>query len=264
VKAAPPTQPPPVQPSSGISGQPSVPPSYAPQMSRAAGTRVSLTGEVIDDGAASAPAPSYVAGGAAVRPPMGVPPRSGGTAASRTAYGSPRSEAPAKVGDGRVVTAVLVCLLLLGGLGAGGWWFLMPHSNPKTVVLQYDKALAAQDWKTLYGLVELSAATKSKTPDAASFATEMTQMTDKFRANPLAAGMVDSFFKAYATAQIGEPTITGDTATIPVTLKMSFSFAGTTKDDSTTLPTSLRKINGLWKVDWSGSAFSGLLPAGGR
>jgi hypothetical protein len=264
VPSPPPTQTLPVQSSPGISGQPAAPSTYAPQVSRAVGTRVSLTGEVIDDGAASALAPSYVGGGPAARPPVGAPPRTGGAVASRTAYGATRLEAPAKAGGGNVVAAVLIGLLLLGGLGAGGWWFLTPHSNPKTVVLQYDKALAAQDWKSLYGLVELSAATKSKAPDAASFAAEMTRMTDMFRANPLAAGMVDSFFKAYETAQIGEPTITGDTATVPVTLKLSFSFAGTTKDDSTTVPTSLHMINGLWKVDWPGSAFSGLLPSSGR
>ena len=254
--AAPPVgQPPTGQTLSGTPGQSPPPPSYAPQLNRGAGTRVSLTGEVIDDDA-SVPPPNYVGGGASVRPPVGVASRPIGLAAPRPAYGASRSEAPAKSGGGKVV-AVILGLLVLGGLGAGGWFFLMPHTNPKEVVQKFDAAVAAQDWKAAYPLVELSSDMKTKCPDASAFAGYMTAEVDKLRAVPMTNAIVDAAITSYQTAQVGEPTIDGDSAKVPLSLKLSISGLGTTIERPVDMSVPLRKIGRTWKIDGIKNAIPG-------
>ena len=253
---APPTgQPPPGPPASGMPGQPPPPQSYAPQLNRSAGTRVSLTGEVIEDNA-SAPPPSYVGGGAPVRPPVGVAPRPGPPAASRAAYGASRTEAPAKSGGGKAV-GILLGLLIVGGLGTAGWFFLMPHTNPKEVVQKFDTAVAAQAWKAAYPLVELSSDMKTKCPDASAFAGYMTSEVDKMRAVPMANAIVDAALKSYQTAKVGEPTIDGDSAKVPVSLRLSISGMGTTIERPVDMNVPLRKVGGTWKIDGIKNAVPG-------
>lgn len=237
-------------------GQPLAPPAYAPQLSRSGGARVSLTGEVIDDHAASASPPSYVGGGAPARPPIGIAPRPEGTVSRIVSRGVPVPEARAKSG-GAPIVVFLIGLLVLGGLGAGGWWFLTPHSSPKAVVQKFDTAIAANDWKTLYSLIEMSADAKSQYPNADTFASSMTDQLAKARSNPLGTAVVDAFTKAYQTAQIGEPTVTGDSATVPVTITISLSLMGTTRDKTSTQQVPLRKVNGAWKIDGLQGALSG-------
>jgi len=241
---------------SGIPSQPPPPQSYAPQLNRSAGTRVSLTGEVIEDNAGSAPPPSYVGGGAPVRPPVGVAPRAAGPAASRAAYSPSRSEAPTKSGGGKVI-GIIFGLLVLAGLGAGGWFFLMPHSNPKEVVQKFDAAVAAQDWKAAYPLVELSSDMKTKCPDASAFAGYMTDQVEKARAVPMTNAIVDAAIKSYQTAMVGEPTIDGDNAKVPLSLKLSISALGNTIERPVDLSVPLRKVGGTWKIDGIKNAIPG-------
>ena len=234
---------------------------YPPQPSRNPGARVSLTGEVIEQNGPAAPPPSYVAGGAPSRPPVGGPPRTGGTASSRTAYAPQPSTAPTKSGGG--IIAILVGLLVLGGLGAGGWWFLRPHTSPKVVVQQFDTALGARDWKTIYMLVEFPADTKTKYPNADAFASSMNSELEKAQSIPGAGSLVDSFTKAYQSAQVGEPTINGDTATVPVTMTVSLSFGGAKTEKTSTQQIPLRKVSGVWKIDGMQGAMSGAGALGG-
>jgi len=248
-------QAPPGQPTSGMPGQPPPPQSYAPQLNRSAGTRVSLTGEVIEDNA-SAPPPSYVGGGAPVRPPVGVAARPAGSAASRAAYSPSRSESPTKSGGSKVI-GIIFGLLVLAGLGAGGWFFLMPHSNPKEVVQKFDAAFAAQDWKAAYPLVELSSDMKTKCPDAAAFATYMGGQVDKLRSVPMTNAIVDAAIKGYQNAQVGEPTIDGDSAKVPLALKLSISGLGTQIERPVDLSVPLKKIGGTWKIDGIQNAIPG-------
>jgi hypothetical protein len=236
---------------------------YPPQPSRNPGTRVSLTGEVVEQNGPSAPPPSYVGGGAAGRPPAAMAPRSGGPASSRSAYASPRSEVPAKSGGAGKFVVTIACLLVLGGLGVGGWWFLRPHISPKTVVQQFDTAIATQDWKTVYMLVEMPADTKSKYPDANAFATDITDKLQQAKSNPMSAALVDSLIKAYQSAQVGEPTIDGDSAKVPVTMKISVAFLGKTTEQTSTQQVPLRKVNGAWKIDGLQGAITGAGKLGG-
>ncbi len=244
------------QPTSGqpYPVQPPAPQQYAPQLSRSGGTRVSLTGEVIEDHGQAGSSPSFVGGAAAPRPPIGVSSRPVGLAKPKAAYGS-RTEAPAK--SGSPIVPILLGLVLLGGVGAGGWWFLMPHSNPKTVVQKFDTAIAAQDWKTLYTLIEMPSEDKAKYPSADEFATTMSDQVSKIRSNPIGGTFVDAFLKAYQTAQTGDATITGDTATVPVTLTVSLAAMGKTSDQTSTQQIPLKKVNGVWKIDGIQGALSG-------
>ena len=153
--------------------------------------------------------------------------------------------------------AVVIGLLVLGGLGAGGWWFLRPHTSPKTVVQQFDTAIGAQDWKTVYTLTEMPPEEKKKYPTADAFAAFMTGELDKARANPLAGAAVDAFTKAYQAGQVGEPKIEGDTATVPVTMTFSLAVMGVKKETTSTQQIPLRKINGAWKIDGMKGAMGG-------
>jgi hypothetical protein len=221
-----------------------------------------LTGEVIHDDAA-APPPHYVGGGASMRPPGGAAPQRVGLAQPRPAYGASRTEAPAKSGGGTVV-AVVLGLLVLGGAGVGGWWFLTPHTTPRMVVQQFDTAIAAQDWKTVYTLTDIPADSKSKYPDATAFASDMTTQIEKVHSNPMFGPAVDAAFKAYQTAQVGEATITGDTAVVPITLKMSLPVMGQTIEKSTDQQIPLRKVNGAWKIDGLKGAIPNGMGSGSR
>jgi hypothetical protein len=252
---------PPAQPYPG-GAPPQSPPAQAPQLSRSGGTRVSLTGEVIDD-ATSTPPPSYVGGGAPSRSPAGVAARPGGLAASRSAYGAPRIEVPAKSGSGGKIAGVCLGILLLGGVGAGAWWFLQPHDTPKMVVEKFDTAIAAQDWKTVYTLVEIPADRKAKYADATAFANDMTTQMQALKANPMLGGFIDSAFKAYQTAEVGEGTITGDNATVPIKLKMSITLMGQTREQSVDQQIPLRKFGRTWKVDGMKGPWAGLGGKGG-
>ena len=244
------------QPLPGAQGQS---PAYVP--SRNPGARVSLTGEVIDQNAGSAPPPSYVGGGAPVRPGLGAPSHQARPPASRSTYASSRPAEKAKAGGGGIAAA-LVGLLVVVGLGAGGWWFLRPHTSPKVVVQQFDTALAAQDWKALYAVVEMPPETKSKYPDAAAFESSMTAQMKSAQLVPGMGAVIDSYFKAFQTAQVGEPTITGDSATVPVTLKLAIPAFGSAPEQTNTQQIPLRKINGAWKIDGLQGALNGSVGAG--
>lgn len=247
-------QTPPPQPYPGAQGQPLYgapvpppPPAYTP--TPAPGTRVSLTGEVIESKAPSGPPPSYVGGGAA---------RPVGTARPTTSRRDFSTEAPAKSGGGAgMVAGILLALVLIGGGIGAGWWFLVPHSNPKTVVQQFDTAFGSQDWKTVYNNMTMPDSEKSKYKDADAFAKDMTDNMQKARANPLGATILDAVFKAFQSAQVGEPTITGDTATVPVKMTISASVMGQNINRSMDNKIPLVKVNGVWKIDGS----KGMMPS---
>ena len=226
--------------------------SYPPQLTRSGGTRVSLTGEVIHDDVSSPP-PSYVGG---------APGSTVGLAKPAPLRGSTLTEQPSKPSSSPLL-AILIGLLVVGGLGAGGWWFLMPHSNPKTVVQQFEKAAGAQDWKAVYPLVELPADTKAQCPDAAAFATYMTAQLEKAHATPMGGPVVDAILTAYQTAQVGEPVIDGDSAKVPVTLKVSLATFGASGDKPMNIQVPLHKVGGVWKIDGLQAAAPGGMSPGG-
>ena len=140
----------------------------------------------------------------------------------------------------------------------------MPHTTPKMVVQQFDTALAAQDWKAVYPLVDLPADIKSKCPDATSFASYMSTQMDQARKVPMAAAVLDEFLKAYQSAQVGEPTIDGDSAKVPITLKISIAALGMKTEKSIDQQIPLHKINGAWKIDSLMSAIPGGMGPGSR
>jgi hypothetical protein len=198
------------------------------------GARVSLTGEVIEPGmSASAPPPSYVG---APLPNMQAPPRPVGPAAPSRSYSVRRAESPEKSGGGAAAALALVLLMALAG-GVGGWWFLHHRANPKAQAEKFLTALKAQDWKTVY---ETSEVDTTQFPTAQEFADKTKAGLDKM---PGAATLLNSLF-ASLEFKVGDPTIDGDTATVPVTV--SGAFMGQSFNQSQKLK--MTNVNGVWKV----------------
>jgi len=99
----------------------SLPMPAAPRPLMNPGSRVSLTGEVIDSGAPQAPPPSYVGGaGPAMSAPRPTAP--GAPARNTISARRPQETAPARSGASPVVGIVIAIVVILGG-GVGGWYF---------------------------------------------------------------------------------------------------------------------------------------------
>lgn len=241
-------------PSSGIPGiynQPAPPAGGVPPPMPTGirpGVRVSLTGEVIDSGMPeAAPPPNYVGGGSPIPPTMprpGAPPRPGGPvhpAARRMAMETPAQSS----GNGAVMAIVVILVLAL--VGVGGWWLLThrsSNSNPKTVAQRFMNAFKSMDWKTMYELADDSSTDKAKYPNAQAFADDMNNKINQ----PGVGAFVKVIMDGIKEIKVGEATITGDTATVPVTVTVSMMGQEQTQTSSMTL----KKTSGGWKVSSGG------------
>ncbi len=192
-----------------------------------ANQRMTLAGDVID-----APVP------------MSAPPAGNSQYKPRTNYNTPQpAEEREKSGSNPVVVG-LVFLLLFGG-GGGGWYYWMHRTNPKTQALTAYKSIIHQDWKTLYTVASLSDADKKVTPDAETFAQNMTSKYQTLGSSMPAQKQILDMIKDNNTMKVGEPTITGDKADVPTSLDLSFA------GRSVTMKGVAHMVNegGIWKLD---------------
>jgi hypothetical protein len=138
------------------------------------GARVSLTGEVIDDGMPAGPAPSYVGGAVPAPPPrLGTPNATARTPANRL---RPEVSTPEKTGGGNAV-GIIAALVILLGAGFGGWYWWMHRTNPKDQAAAVYKSFVNENWESVYPLVLLSEEDKKKYPDAGTFASAVAQQS---------------------------------------------------------------------------------------
>lgn len=203
-----------------------VPISLPTGAARAAGTVVSLTGEIINT---NSTLPAQAAAGPAR--PSALPRAAPSERWNMEAQGS----APRR--GSKAGALVLVLLVLLGG-GFGGWYWWMHRSDPKATTQQFVTALTNGDWKTVYNLSDLPAKVKSKYPTADAFAAAATQNPAKVQAG---LALVK---KLLTSATIGDATVSGDTATVPITLHITA--LGTSRD--VTSQVHLKNDSGEWKI----------------
>ncbi len=259
----------------GIPGLPNPPQTAVPpQAPGQLGGRVSLTGEAIP---LEAPAPTQVmrppsaiypgaVPGAPPLPPNAVPPgRPTGRPAGSEGVTLPRSKAklarrsgsPGMV-VGSIISAIILIVIAVGAIGGfiserqgNGFSFfgLFASSDPKAQVDKFFTSLAKLDLKGIYETTEVD---KTKFPTEQDFVDKTQAEIDK---NPMIKGFLTGFLSAIKVTT-GEPTIDGDTASVPVTISM-----GNNKSFSQQQTIKLKKIDGVWKIPAQGSPFG--MPGGG-
>ena len=111
-------------------------------------------------------------------------------------------------------------------------WQWMRANSPVTVVDRAGQAIKASDWKTVYHLIDWSEDQK--------------KMLDESRFVTLAG----IYSKVYVLQdyQIGSPNVTGDTATVPVTMTAKISSLVSTKTKTDKADVKCRKVEGEWKL----------------
>jgi hypothetical protein len=151
----------------------------------------------------------------------------------------PPSATPADSGRLRVGILVIAILLVVGG-GAGAWMFARRNHNvvqttPKEQALKFFTAARSRDWKTVYATSEIIS---SSYPSAEAYEKKMKEMEQ----GPLFIGFYnDMMVKPVPT--LGEPTISGTEATLPLTVTSPY-LKGRTRN----LQLTMKNFDGVWKV----------------
>ena len=140
------------------------------------------------------------------------------------------------------VALVVILLLVAAGAAAGGWWWYNNRTNPKDQAVKVMQTLKTLDWKAQYKLVALSPKLGQEAPNADAYATEAEK---GFTRQPEVAGMVRTLFSSMENIAAGEPTITGNTATVPLTFNLSL-MGQTVKFNG---KAQMIKQGGIWKLD---------------
>ena len=234
------TPPPPTRPLSPLSS-PSNP-----------GTRVSLTGEVIESAmppqATNQPMQpgGYAGGSLGGSPPTSRPGSPSATARTRESSASAKSSSGNVAGIAAAIVVIfLVCF--------GGWWYMQHRTNPKGQAEKVINAFKTQDWKALYELTEMTADQKAKYPDFATWDADRKQSFEKV---PGGEQVVESIAKSIDSVSIGEPTFEDGKASVPVSF--SITLMGLKADQKQTFP--MKNIGGIWKLD--GDAIGGIVQGG--
>ncbi len=233
IHAACPTCATPLTPTGNVNSAP--PASAQPALTSAPGAyrpnaRVSLTGEVMED--AAPPAAAY--GNA----PGGLPPLPSGrpiappSARPTPSTGYRRQEvAPDNSRRNALIINLSVVLLLALASGGGGWWYWKHRTNPKAQVQRYFHAIQWLDWGVVYDLSASPPGDKTRPEFVA-------MMNDKFDNNPVLKIVARKGMETIK-CDAGEPTITGDEATVPVTVG----------EAGKPLELHLKNFGGVWKIE---------------
>lgn len=219
-------------------GAPMPPPTARP------GTRVSLTGEVIDSSmpGQGTSSPSYVGGAPGGR-------QSAPGTARPTNISRPEVQPQTKSGGGAGIVALLA-ILVLAAAGVGGWWFITNRTNPKDQAKLILTASLKQDTNTLYPLIKMNEEDAKKYPDAQTLKKEIDGQIQKARATPIVGSMVDALLKSakenVGTIVVGEPVFDGGKATVSGSYKINIPGVG-----DQTQQVNMKMVNdmGVWKLD---------------
>ena len=227
-----------------VYGQPS---SQSPIGLGGAPTRTTLAGDVIDDSAPTTYGHPGSGGPMAAGPPSGpTTMRPAGPTTSAPRRGSIHSRPAAMEGReprGFPVVALVLSLLVLGGAGAGGWYWYNNRTNPKDQTVKMLQAFKALDYKEMYRLVALSPELQKEMPNAEAYEARSKQEIEG--ATPQQKQLIEMVLRGITDISAGEPTITGNTAVVPtsVTITMmgqNVKFKGQSK---------MIREGGIWKFD---------------
>jgi hypothetical protein len=198
-------------------------------------TRVSLTGEVMEV-APPTPRPTGPSGAPGPPPRAGMHSPSAGPARPQR-YGAAREVPQEKKSSAGAVVGVIVLLLVLGG-GAFAWWKYQSQRGPVIATEKIVAATQKNDWVTVFKMVEWP-------PEMASGLANWPGGKD------VAIQQMASFVQAgaanvkYTNPKIGDVVITGDTATVKVTMTAESPKGTKTETDNL----HLKLVNGEWRLD---------------
>jgi hypothetical protein len=193
--------------------------------------RVSLTGEIIET-AAPPPPPnlnvSRPSGGTHAAP---IPPGPATHAVARAPYrsaGHSREASPSRKQANALLINLIVILLLVGGAAAGGYWKWMNRTNPKSQVERYMHAIQWLDWGVVWDL--------SATPPGGMTKGKFIDKLDEPYDNNGVIKIAARKALETITYTVGEPTFSGNEATVPVSIEGS------------TMKLKLTNFGGIWKI----------------
>ncbi len=190
-----------------------------------------MLGQSAPTGRGPAPIPRQAGPGGSSLPPL------------RTGRGPVRGveEETGGSGGSRVGVVLLVLVLLFGGGGAGGYWYWQ-QTRPAAAVTEFMEDLKAKNWGGVYDRVELPSQIK--------------QLVNR-DAFVKGMGVVGSGIQVDSYKVEGS-SISGDTAKVNLTVtgKMGGESGTNTRE------VTLRKVDGVWKIDatGAGNALPGLSP----
>lgn len=204
--------------------------------------RVSLTGEVME-----VPQPTARGTGpGGYGPPPGAGPSPKRPGSGPMPAGPPRArgagiayEEPRKKGS--PIGIILLVILLLGG-GAGGWWWYNNRTNPKDQALLAYKSILKQDWRKVVDLVAWPTSHTKADEDQFVKGAEESYSRTKAMMPPGVAEAVENM-----EVSVGDPTISGSTADVPTTGKMSLMGRDVTLKGTAHMV----REGGIWKLDFT-------------
>ena len=233
-------QAPPTLEGGGIPGitPPRIPNAGMPPPGNNPNVRVSLTGEVIEDKAATnTPPPNYV--GSSGTPQMS---RAGSGIAAQKKIDDQRAKQATMF---RVFVMVGVVLFLLSGT----YWYLKLRTNPDDQMKQYIKATKGGELATLYNLTDPSEDLKKDYPDSKAFEDKIREAAAKFPGG--ADGLTNMMSSFGNNMKADKAEISGNEATVPVTLRFN---GKNIKSEY-----KMRNDWGVWKVVDEGSGILGYI-----
>ncbi len=198
-----------------------------------AGVRVSLTGETIGDasGLNAQPGPDYG------NNTSGMPSRPRAMPTGARPPDSPyarREAAPDNSGRNALLINLSVALVFILLCLGGGYWRWTHRTNPKAQVARYIHAIQWLDWGVVYDLSATPPGNKSRS----AF---ISMMNDKFDNNPVLK-IVGRHSMEKIQFEVGEPTISNDEATVPV------SRSATELENGNSMKLTLTNVGGIWKI----------------
>jgi hypothetical protein len=211
------------------------PPAQAPSAPGRANVRVSLTGEALEDAPGASASGPYANAQPGLPPgSVGRPVLSGSARPAATPYARREAAPPDNSRRNALLINLSVMVVFLLLCGGGGAWYWAHRTNPKAQVTRYLHAVQWLDWGVVYDL--------SATPPGDKTRHEFIgMMDDKFDNNGLLK-VVARHRMEKITFEVGEPTIQGDEATVPVTRK------ATPLDPAKSMPLTLTNKGGIWKI----------------
>ncbi len=124
----------------------------------------------------------------------------------------------------KILSALLVCGVLLGTpvlMSAQSPAPAASATTPDGQAAKFYRATRDQDYKAMYYLLALPPAAKAKLPPPEQFAADMRRGYQSSFKTPEELAKFDAIFHSISDIMIGEPVITGNTATVPTSAKIT-------------------------------------------
>jgi len=124
----------------------------------------------------------------------------------------------------KTLSALLVCGVLLGTpvlMSAQSAAPAASVTTPDGQAAKFYRATRDQDYKAMYYLLALTPTAKSKLPPVDQFAEDVRHGYQSSFKTPAELAKFDAIFHSISDIMVGEPVISGNTATVPTSAKIT-------------------------------------------